>query len=192
MTVTVPTAADIPRHQDGGRRRTGGPIFTVGYQGATLDRVLDVLAAAEISVLVDTRERPTSRRPEFRSRSLDASLATAGIRYVSMPALGAPRDLRDLVSDWDTFADGYRARLGVVREELESLIPLIESERVCFLCFEADPLACHRSLLAHEIQTLLDVGTVHLRPGRIDQPDDVAGREVRGRPDRRAARPAGA
>jgi uncharacterized protein (DUF488 family) len=147
-------------------------MFTIGYQGASLERLVETLAAADVSVLVDTRETPTSRRPEFRPRSLNAALSAAGIRYVAAPALGAPRQLRAVVSDWDRFADGYRERLDLVREELERLIPLVASERVCLLCFEADPLACHRSLLAHEIQGLLDVSTVHLRPGRVDEADD--------------------
>ena len=55
-------------------------------------------------------------------------------------------------------------------------MPLIETERVCLLCFEADPGACHRSLLAHEIQGLLDNSAVrHLRPGRPDEADDLEG-----------------
>jgi len=160
---------------DLGLAPTGDLMFTIGYQGASLEGLVETLTAAEISVLVDTREMPTSRRPEFRRKSLDAALAAAGIRYLSLPALGAPRELRAVVSDWDRFVDGYRDRLALVREELEGLVPLIESERVCLLCFEADPLACHRSLLAHEIQGLLDVSTVHLRLGRVDEADDHEG-----------------
>jgi uncharacterized protein (DUF488 family) len=151
------------------------PMFTIGYQGASLERLVETLAAADVSVLVDTRETPTSRRPEFRRKSLDAALTAAGIRYLSVPALGAPRELRAVVSDWDRFAGEYRERLALVGKELQSLLPLISTERVCLLCFEADPLACHRSLLAHEIQGLLDVSTVHLRPGRVDEPNDHEG-----------------
>lgn len=153
-------------------------MFTIGYQGASLKHLVEALAAADVSVLVDTREAPTSRRPEFRRKSLDAAMTAAGIRYLSVPALGAPRELRAVASDWDRFADGYRDRLALAREELESLVPLIESERVCLLCFEADHLACHRSLLAHEIQGLLNVSTVHLRPRRVDEADHDEGLRV--------------
>ena len=146
-------------------------LFTIGYQGATVERLVETLAAADVSILIDTRETPMSRRPEFRRRALEASLLDAGIRYVSVPALGAPKALRAQVGDWDVFADGYRERLGLVREELERILPLVTAERACLLCFEADPDACHRSLLAHEIQGLLDVDAVHLRLGRVDQAD---------------------
>jgi hypothetical protein len=109
----------------------------------------------------------------LRQRALAAALDEAGIRYVSARALGAPKPLRAIAADdWAGFAAGYRERLALAREELEQLVPLVASERVCLLCFEADPKACHRSLLAHEIQRLLDVAAVHLRPGRADEPDD--------------------
>jgi len=151
-------------------------MFTIGYQGATLEGLIESLASADVSVVVDTRDTPHSRRPEFRPRSLESALSEVGIRYLSARALGAPKDLRALASgDWDGFADGYRERLSLVREELEVLLPIVAAERVCLLCFEADPDACHRSLLAHEIQTLLDVSATHLRPGRSDQTDDHEG-----------------
>lgn len=142
-------------------------VFTIGYQGASLTELVAELAAAKVSVLVDTRHTPMSRRPEFRRGSLESALADAGIRYLPASALGAPRELRELAPvDWDEFAEAYRDRLRLVGEEIEALLPIVVSERVCLLCFEADSAACHRSLLAHEIESLLDVSTTHLRPGR--------------------------
>ncbi len=133
MTLEVrpslgPDGCESTSESDG--RSAPEAMFTIGYQGASLERLVETLAAADVSLLVDTRETPTSRRPEFRRKSLDAALAVAGIRYLSVPALGAPSELRAVVSDWDRFADGYRDRLALVREELESLVPLISSERV--------------------------------------------------------------
>ena len=154
---------------------TAATMFTIGYQGASLEHLIDALAGADVSVLVDTRETPMSRRAEFRPKALRAALADAGIEYRSVRALGAPKALRALATeDWEGFAEGYRERLLLARKELQDLVPLIEAERVCLLCFEGDPGACHRSLLAHEIQGLLDEAAVlHLRPGRADQADDL-------------------
>ena len=148
-------------------------LFTIGYQGANLEQVVASLSDAGVSVLVDTRETPMSRRVEFRQKALASALDDVGIRYMSVRALGAPKPLRAMAADdWDAFSAGYRQRLSLVREELERLVPLIAAESVCLLCFEADPEACHRSLLAHEIEGLLDVSAVHLRPGRTDETDD--------------------
>lgn len=151
-------------------------MFTIGYQGTSLERLVQTLADADVSVLVDTRETPMSRRPEFRRSVLQTALEAAGIRYLSLRWLGAPKDLRALASvDWPRFADGYRDRLSLVREELQRILPLLDAERVCLFCFESDPVACHRSLLAHEIEGLLDVSAVHLDPRRGHQPDDHEG-----------------
>ena len=101
-----------------------GALFTIGYQGAKLEQVVASLAAARVSVLVDTRETPMSRRVEFRQRALASALGDARIRYVSVRALGAPKPLRALAADdWAGFAAGYRERLAVAREELERLVP---------------------------------------------------------------------
>ena len=49
-------------------------LYTIGYQGAKLEQVVASLSAARVSVLVDTRETPMSRRVEFRQRALAAAL----------------------------------------------------------------------------------------------------------------------
>ena len=99
-------------------------MFTIGYQGASIERLIDALAAAEVSVLVDTRETPMSRRAEFRPKALRAALADAGIEYCPIRALGAPKALRAMaVDDWDGFADGYRERLLLAGEELQASCP---------------------------------------------------------------------
>ena len=144
-------------------------MFSIGYQGTSLERLIGALAEVGVSVLVDTRETPMSRRAEFRPKALSSALADVGIEYRSVRSLGAPKALRALAADdWDEFARGYDERLRLAREELEDLVPVIEAGRVCLLCFEADPGACHRSLLAHEIERLLDVTAVHLLAGRTD------------------------
>jgi uncharacterized protein (DUF488 family) len=87
-------------------------LFTIGYQGAKPEQVVASLAAARVSVLVDTRETPMSRRVEFRQRALASALDQAGICYLSVRALGAPKPLRaSAADDWPGFAAVYRERL---------------------------------------------------------------------------------
>jgi hypothetical protein len=164
-------------------------MFTIGYQGATLERLIQTLSAADVSLLVDTRETPMSRRPEFRPRTLEAALSDAGIGYVSVRALGAPKALRALaISDWNGFAEGYRERLSLVREELERLVPLIETERVCLLCFEADPDSGGRRRSPGHDTTLVGRSRASNRAGgnggfkssRPDKTDLIVERSFRG------------
>ena len=65
-------------------------LYTIGYQGAKLEQVVASLAAARVSVLVDTRETPMSRRVEFRQRAL-ASWTSARRRGDNEPPEG-PND----------------------------------------------------------------------------------------------------
>ena len=126
--------------------------------------------------MVDTRETPMSRRAEFRSGALANALGGHGIDYVSLPQLGAPRALRDVVHAWDQFAAGYRSILAENRAAIAQLVRLSAARSVCLLCFEDDPAACHRSLLIEELERQLPgARTLHLRPRRVDQPNDGEG-----------------
>lgn len=53
-------------------------LCTVGYEGRTLDEVLDVLAAAGVTRVIDVRELPLSWRPGLSKTALGAALA--GVR----------------------------------------------------------------------------------------------------------------
>lgn len=158
----------------------GKSRFTIGYQGASLSQLLDSLEAARVTLVVDTRESPTSRRAEFRSGPLAQALSARGIRYASLPQLGAPKDLRDQVGIWHEFARGYRTHLKTQQLGVAQLSDWARTERLCLLCFEDDPAACHRSLLIEELEGELGGATwLHLRPGRVDKTDDGKGVRVR-------------
>lgn len=158
---------------------SGTRIFTVGYQGVSMPQLLDSLEHAGVTLVVDTRETPTSRRVEFRSKRMADALGTRSIRYLSLPGLGAPKALRETVSRWPEFAAGYRSRLEEHSGTVAQLLDLARGQRVCLLCFEDDPLACHRSILVDELQRQLpSVTTLHLRPGRVDETDNGKGVRV--------------
>src|SRR5436190_8037431 len=69
-------------------------IFTIGYEGATMDEFLAVLKAAGVERLIDVRALPLSRRPGFSKSPLRAALEQAGIEYVHLKALGTPAEGR--------------------------------------------------------------------------------------------------
>lgn len=155
---------------------SGRRHYAVGYQGITLPQLLDSLADACVTLVVDTRENPASRRPEFRSGPLADALMARSIQYVSLPQLGAPKALREAVGHWPTFAAGYRRRLKTQQLAIEQLKAMARGKRVCLLCFEDDPDTCHRSLLVKELERQLPAATfVELRPGRVDEADDREG-----------------
>lgn len=71
------------------------PIFTIGYEGATVAEFIAALTGAGVERLIDVRALPLSRRPGFSKTALKAALHEAGIECVYLRALGTPADGRD-------------------------------------------------------------------------------------------------
>lgn len=129
-----------------------GPVLTVGYQGADPAAFVATLAGHGVSLLVDVRHQPWSRRPEFTGRALAGAMAAAGIGYRHVPALGNPPALRDLgrTGPAGAFADAFRAHLdgAPARAALDDLVARHRAERLCLMCLERRPGDCHRRFVA--------------------------------------------
>jgi uncharacterized protein (DUF488 family) len=147
--------------------------YTVGYQGIDVDTISTVARRAGVTMVVDTRRHPTSRRPSFRREALRRRLAADGIRYVSEPSLGVPKKVRPLArTRWWLFEAAYRGVLSRATTALEDTVRLASRETIALLCFEAESRECHRSLLAAAISASAPIRFVDLEVGRIENPDD--------------------
>src|ERR1700740_1776403 len=130
-------------------------LATIGYQGSTVGSVLDVLRDADVKLLIDVRAVPQSPKPGFSKRQLAAGLDEQGIAYVHLQGLGTPKPGRDAVRA------GHRERVEpICREhmtsdraqvELAQAKHLARERRACLLCFEQDPMHCHRRFVAEMI-----------------------------------------
>jgi uncharacterized protein (DUF488 family) len=145
------------------------PLATIGYQAATVGSFLQALHEGTIELLVDVRAVASSRRPGFSKSRLAATLAEAGIGYLHLRGLGTPADGRAAAraGQHARMRTIYRRHLSTpaARTELAELIELVRSSRrLCLLCFEADPLHCHRSLVADAVRAEVPVSIRHLHP----------------------------
>lgn len=137
------------------KRATGSVIYTIGYEGLTPGEFLDILNAHNIQVLVDVRELPLSRKPGFSKRSLSNLLEEAGIEYVHVQSLGAPREVRHALrqtNNWKTYRIRYEKHLNNQSESLDLLVNRSKTLRVCLMCFEADHTTCHRSIITSKLE----------------------------------------
>jgi uncharacterized protein (DUF488 family) len=144
---------------------TEGPaVATIGYEGATPDRLVGALREAGIATLVDVRAIANSRRPGFAKRALSAAMAEAGIGYVHLPALGTPAAGREAARGGRpaVMRRIFAAHLAGTEPQaaLADLRSRAVREPVCLLCLEADPAQCHRTLVAEA----LDLPIRHLVP----------------------------
>ncbi|MGI8792301.1 MAG: DUF488 domain-containing protein [Acidimicrobiales bacterium] len=131
-----------------------GRIYSVGYEGFTVDSLAERLATAGVTVLVDVRLNAISRRPGFSRRALEAAMREAGIEYIHERDLGNPRDNRDAFRKGDGAAG--RARMRSLLKNgggfaLDRLVNLAQDARVAVMCVERDRHRCHRDVVTEMV-----------------------------------------
>jgi uncharacterized protein (DUF488 family) len=157
-------------------------VLTIGVYGWDLESYLAALAAAEIKILLDVRQRRGVRGREYawaNSLRLQRALGLAGITYRHHKELAPTTELRQL-----QYAEDARQRVGkrsrvelapeyrrrYTREILDQvdLRPIVEQlpgqGAGALFCVERDPEACHRSIIAERLAAEYAVAVAHLRP----------------------------
>jgi uncharacterized protein (DUF488 family) len=127
-------------------------IYTIGYQGRDGDNLISALRDQGIRALADVRERPISRRPEFRAQALRALCEEAAIKYQSWSALGSSVELREELQesgDFQTFAQQFRSHaIQTMAADLDRLAASLKLMPTALLCYERLHAECHRSVIA--------------------------------------------
>lgn len=143
-------------------------LYTVGYEGLIQGEFIDILNAHDITVLIDVRELPLSRKRGFSKNVLNEGLEEAGIAYRHLRPLGAPRAVRHALRDtgnWETYELEFLRHLADQRVSLDQVAAEALNARVCLMCFEEDFSVCHRSLIAAQMIELELISDVkHLNP----------------------------
>ena len=126
-------------------------IFTIGYEGATMDDFLCALKQAGVERVIDVRALPLSRRPGFSKTPLHNALVEAGIEYVHLKALGTPAEGRNAAraGRHSDMARVYAGQLELPEAMAQSgqMLELAAEKPSALLCFEREPAHCHRTLL---------------------------------------------
>ena len=129
-------------------------IYTIGYEGTTMEAFLASLKGAGVQQVIDVRVLPLSRRPGFSKNTLAATLKDNGIGYVHLKALGTPKPGRDAAKkgDWKTMESVYSGQLELPEAQAEAakLRDIAADKPSAVLCFEHDPKMCHRTMLLRE------------------------------------------
>lgn len=141
-------------------------LATIGYEGASLDDFIRTLKDNKIEHLIDVRERAQSRRPGFSKTALSSRLGEAGISYTHLRELGDPKEGREAAraGDFDSFRNIYKKVLKTdkARIALEIIATISREQRSCLLCYERDPLTCHRKMISDKISADEQVEIRHL------------------------------
>ncbi|MBI2818287.1 MAG: DUF488 domain-containing protein [Acidobacteria bacterium] len=133
---------------------SSGFLFTVGHSTREWAEFVELLRTSNVERLVDVRTIPRSRHnPQFNRESMGPKLRRAGIGYVYLRNLGGLRKPRpdSINAGWRNASfRGYADYMQTPDFEtaLQRLIKLADEKRCAFMCAEAVPWRCHRSLIA--------------------------------------------
>lgn len=132
-----------------------GRVWTIGYEGRSVDAFLDTLDSASIDLVVDIRTKAFSRKSGFSKGPLARRLGERGVQYIHLPELGMPLHLlalRPSLDDNTPILEAYRAGMSDRTGGIEQLCTWATSVSVCLLCFEAEVSQCHRSVVAEHLR----------------------------------------
>ncbi len=131
-------------------------IYTIGYEGLSIEKFSDVLMKENVSVVVDVRNLPLSRKRGFSKTSLSDHLDKNNIDYVNIRGLGAPKAMREelkATSDYKTFFSRFRESIKPCQNLIDEILSMVyDGKKVSLLCFERDHNYCHRKIVAEEIK----------------------------------------
>lgn len=131
-------------------------LFTIGYEGVSLEEYINKLIASDVKVLCDVRKNSYSMKFGFSKSQLQAACNGVGIEFVHIPQLGIDSDKRQELNtqaDYDKLFLQYRTDvLTQTQAYQDKLMDLLtKHKRIALTCFEANICQCHRTHLADAI-----------------------------------------
>lgn len=134
-----------------------------------------MLAAHEIELVVDVRRFPGSRRfPQFGAARLARDLATGGVLYQAVPALGGRRRPSPDSKNTGWRHPAFRGYADYVAtddfaEGLFEVLMLEPGLRTAIMCAELLWWRCHRRIIS-DVLVSLGQRVMHIRDERITEP----------------------
>ena len=132
-------------------------IYTIGYEGLSIDEFLMKMINEKIQILIDVRNNPWSMKYGFTKQKLETFCEKINIQYINIPSLGIPsnfrKDLKDK-KDYEELLKQYSKHLKNKKEELNYLKDISNRNRIALMCFEKDPEYCHRRIIAQQLELL--------------------------------------
>lgn len=157
-------------------------LMTIGVYGFDEASFFEALQAAGVDTFCDIRLRRGVRGHEYafaNSNHLQQRLAELGIRYLHIKELAPTTEIRAKQFEQDhqehvgqrsrqrigeAFAQAYKAERLAKFDAAAFVRELGDADGLCLFCVERDPEACHRSLVAAELERVLGVTVHHILP----------------------------
>ena len=141
-------------------------IYTLGYEGISLEAYINKLITNDIKLLIDVRKNPFSRKFGFSYKTLNNLLPKIDIDYVHIPELGIESNKRQDLDSQDAYKklfDEYEVTLPNKKESLNKVLELQQQyQRIALTCFEKSHHDCHRHCVSDYLANKHSVQITHL------------------------------
>jgi uncharacterized protein (DUF488 family) len=157
--TNILSPTDLQRVAESKPKSDKTTLFTIGYEGISLEEYLNRLVRNDVKILVDVRNNPLSMKYGFSKSQLKRFCENLGIQYVHFPEVGIQSEQRQELNtqaDYDRlFADYRTSNLTKTLATQKIIFDLLkQKQRIALTCFEADICQCHRKHLAEAIANL--------------------------------------
>jgi len=152
-------------------KREQNTLFTIGYEGISIDTYINKLLANQVKILVDVRKNAYSNKFGFSKKEFVYCLEKSDIKYIHIPELGIESEKRQELktakssssNEYDLFGGGvknienklfddYKINLPSKQKYIDKLLQILQDDRlIAITCFEADYKCCHRHVLAESL-----------------------------------------
>lgn len=144
------------------RNFTEPQLFTIGYEGRSLEKYINILLVNDVHTLCDVRKNAYSQKYGFSKSQLEKACTGVGIKYTHIPQLGIDsRQRQDLKTqkDYDILFESYEQSTLIKNwDYLLYVRKLIDEEkRVALTCFEENQKQCHRGRVAKHLMQLPNI-----------------------------------
>jgi uncharacterized protein (DUF488 family) len=150
-------------------------VYTIGHSTHPIERFIDLLKQHGITTVADVRSSPYSRyQPQFGKDILTKFLRDSGIKYVFLgDQLGGRGNDKSSFEggrvQYHKLAETEAFQSGIERVRTGSL-----TYRIAILCAEAEPLACHRTILVSRELEAAGTHVSHIHPdGHLESHDEA-------------------
>lgn len=142
-------------------------LYTIGYEGLSIEEFFERLNRNKIDYLIDVRKVPFSHKMGFSKAKLAHLCEGQKIIYKHFPELGIPSNMRTDLStqeDYNTLFDEYKESILPENEGLlQKLASMIrKGRRIALVCFEANPMQCHRRIVADRLSEIAEQSYTNL------------------------------
>lgn len=142
-------------------------IYSLGYEGVTVDEYLNTLVQKDIKTVIDVRKNPVSMKYGFSKKTLENALTQLDINYLHIPELGIEsKDRQDLssIESYNDLFDTYEKDVLIHSDVYIKKIvdEFKDQKRIVLTCFEKDYHYCHRSRICNLIENQYGVSIKHL------------------------------